>query len=88
MILMNCDAGQRQVRWSKDFVDCCAYAIQYGILPHHQRWNLECLGFPYVCMLTMFDTKVWKGIAFPELHTAAGQLMAELAKKGFLPEAR
>ena len=28
------------------------------------------------------------GIAFPELHTAAGQLMAELAVKGFLPEAR
>eukprot|EP00435_Cladocopium_sp_Y103_P074394 s24_g48.t1 len=32
------------------------------------------------------EEAVWKGIAFPELHTAAGQLMAELAKKGFQPE--
>ena len=29
---------------------------------------------------------VWKGLAFPELHTAAGHLMAELAKAGLLPD--
>ncbi|CAJ1454296.1 unnamed protein product [Effrenium voratum] len=36
--------------------------------------------------VTDLEEAVWKGIAFPELHTAAGQLMAELAVKGFLPE--
>ena len=74
---MNCDDGKRHAIWRKDVVDCCAPS------------KVECLDFPYVSMLTsMLDPKVWKGIAFPELHTAAGQLMAELAKKGFLPEAR
>ena len=37
--------------------------------------------------VTDVEEAVWKGIAFPELHTAVGQLMAELAKGGFMPEA-
>ncbi|OLQ11172.1 hypothetical protein AK812_SmicGene5021 [Symbiodinium microadriaticum] len=32
------------------------------------------------------EEAVWKGLAFPELHTAAGHLMAELAKAGLLPD--
>eukprot|EP00931_Biecheleriopsis_adriatica_P048244 TRINITY_DN27879_c0_g1_i1.p1 TRINITY_DN27879_c0_g1~~TRINITY_DN27879_c0_g1_i1.p1 ORF type:complete len:1796 (-),score=448.97 TRINITY_DN27879_c0_g1_i1:65-5374(-) len=32
------------------------------------------------------EEAVWKGIAFPELHTAVGQLMAEIANAGLLPE--
>lgn len=28
--------------------------------------------------ITDVEEAVWKGVAFPELHTAAGQLMAEL----------
>ncbi|CAK9072509.1 Uncharacterized protein SCF082_LOCUS35655 [Durusdinium trenchii] len=36
--------------------------------------------------VTDVEEAVWKGIAFPELHTAVGQLMAELAKGGFMPE--
>jgi len=32
------------------------------------------------------EDAVWQGVAFPELHEAAGRLMAEVANAGFLPD--
>eukprot|EP00930_Biecheleria_cincta_P002849 TRINITY_DN10382_c0_g1_i1.p1 TRINITY_DN10382_c0_g1~~TRINITY_DN10382_c0_g1_i1.p1 ORF type:complete len:1759 (-),score=371.24 TRINITY_DN10382_c0_g1_i1:14-5290(-) len=37
--------------------------------------------------ITDVEEAVWKGIAFPELHTAVGKLMAEIAAAGLLPDA-